>query len=76
MANYSLIQKKKIEYEHNQKLLYNVIQACQNNITDELCMSNGAPENEHQEEIDRNLGETISQQYGCFDPGRNSPASV
>lgn len=38
-----------------------------------MCMSNVAPENEHQEEIDRNLGETISQQYGCFDPGQNAP---
>ena len=72
MTRRSFIEKKRAEYENNKELLHDIEQACLNNTSDEISLS-VAPECEHQEEIDRNLGETLSEQYGCFDPGRNAP---
>lgn len=37
------------------------------------CLNEVSSKCEHQQEIDRNLAETLSQQYGCFDLGQNAP---
>lgn len=73
MARQNLIQRKSSEYEYNQDIIHELEQACLNNNMDDMCFNEVSPECEHQQEIDRNIGETISQQYGCFDPGQNAP---
>lgn len=39
----------------------------------DLCTDFVAPGNEHEEEIDREEGSTLSNRWGCFDPGKHAP---
>lgn len=40
---------------------------------DNACSEYIAPGCEHQDEIDKEEGETLSEKYGCFDPGKHAP---
>ncbi|XP_061195058.1 uncharacterized protein LOC133203256 [Saccostrea echinata] len=40
---------------------------------EDLCADFIAPGNEHEEEIDREEGSTLSRKWGCFDPGKHAP---
>lgn len=40
---------------------------------DNACSKYIAPGCEHQNEIGREEGETLSEKYGCFNPGKHAP---
>lgn len=40
---------------------------------EDLCVDFVAPNNGHEEELDREKETTLSEQWGCFDPGKRAP---
>ncbi|XP_063420756.1 uncharacterized protein LOC134705970 [Mytilus trossulus] len=65
------IEKQKKLYERNRGLIEQVesYNGDQNNFDDNM-NTEFMPENLHAEENDRSEGLTLSEKYGCFDPGR------
>lgn len=40
---------------------------------DNACSEYTASGCEHQDEIDKEEGDALSEEYGCFDPGKHAP---
>ncbi|XP_052681371.1 uncharacterized protein LOC128162243 [Crassostrea angulata] len=66
------IEKKQEEYEKKGVNLDDV-EAISQYMDDNTCSEYFAPGCEHQEQMDREEGPTMSEAYGCFDPGKHAP---
>lgn len=58
-------QKREININDGEQMLH-----C---MDDNACSEYIAPGCEHQDEIDKEEGDTLSEKYGCFDPGKHAP---
>lgn len=67
------IQEKLSEYQLGGKVLNDIENMLHNVDAEDLCTDFVAPGNEHEEEIDREEGSTLSNRWGCFDPGKHAP---
>lgn len=66
------IEKKQEEYEQKGVNLDDV-ETISQYMDDNTCSEYFAPGCEHQEQMDREKGPTMSEAYGCFDPGKHAP---
>lgn len=67
------IQQKLSEYQQGGKALNDMENMLHNVDAEDLCTDFVAPGNEHEEEIHREEGSTLSEKWGCFDPGKHAP---
>ncbi|XP_056001840.1 uncharacterized protein LOC130048804 [Ostrea edulis] len=67
------IQQKLSEYQQGGKALNDMENMLHNVDAEDLCTDFLAPGNEHEEEIHREEGSTLSEKWGCFDPGKHAP---
>lgn len=66
------LKKKQEEYEKKGVNLDDV-EAISQYMDDNTCSEYFAPGCEHQEQMDREEGPTMSEAYGCIDPGKHAP---
>lgn len=67
------IDKKLEKYQHGGQIVADVERALYGIDAEDLCVDFVAPNNEHEEELDREKETTLSKQWGCFDPGKQAP---
>ncbi|XP_062577467.1 uncharacterized protein LOC134239311 [Saccostrea cucullata] len=67
------IQQKLSEYQQGGKALNDIEKVLLNVDAEDLCTDFIAPAKEHEEEMDREEGSTLSSKWGCFDPGKHAP---
>lgn len=68
----TLFTERDLSMNTNKILLMILNRLVFNNSMGDMRFNEVLTECEHQQEIDRNLGKTLSQQYSCFDLGQNS----
>lgn len=61
------------KYQHGGQIVADVERALHGTDAEDLCVDFVAPNNEHEEELDREKETTLSEQWGCFDPGKQAP---
>ena len=67
------IERKIQEYQHGGQIVADVERALKSIDSEDLCVDSVAPNTEHEEELDRESGVTLSEKWGCFDPGKQAP---
>lgn len=66
------VEKKLKEYQ-KREININDVEQMLHCMDDNACSEYIAPGCEHQDEIDKEEGNTLSEKYGCFDPGKHAP---
>lgn len=66
------VEKKLKEYQ-KREININDVEQMLHCMDDNACSEYIAPGCEHQDEIDKEEGDTLSEKYGCFDPGKHAP---
>lgn len=66
------IERKIQEYQHGGQIVAVVERALKSIDSEDLCVDSVAPNTEHEEELDRESGVTLSEKWGCFDPGKQA----